>query len=136
MGLYPAEGSTLDLMEIRRIADEDLVEKLQLDGVAAVKVRGGDEEEIRIEVDEGRLTGPGHGHRHGRRAGSSSENVNAAAGSIDEGETEYLVRALGEYRDPSTSCVQDHRRPTRRRQRPASTTWPPPGFGGSLPTRT
>lgn len=99
LGLYPSDGAAdgIDLMEVRRLADEELVEKLQLDGVAAVKVRGGDEEEIRIEVDEGRLTALGMDiGTVGDRI--RSENVNAAAGSIDEGETEYLVRALGEYR--------------------------------------
>ncbi|MEZ5963484.1 MAG: efflux RND transporter permease subunit [Planctomycetota bacterium] len=85
-------------IELRRIAEEEIERELaEVDGVAAVKLRGGDEEEIRISVDEAALTA----YRLDASTISGrlrTENLNAAAGSIDEGNTEYLVRALNEFR--------------------------------------
>jgi HAE1 family hydrophobic/amphiphilic exporter-1 len=86
-----------DLVELRRIAEEEIERELsEVDGVAAVKIRGGDEEEIRIAIDEAALSN--------YRLDASiitgrlrTENLNSAAGSIDEGNTEYLVRALNEF---------------------------------------
>lgn len=85
------------LVELRRIGEEEIERELaQVDGVAAVKLRGGDEEEIRIAIDEAALTA----YRLDANLISQrlrAENLNAAAGSIDEGNTEYLVRALNEF---------------------------------------
>ncbi len=91
-------GAGPSQVELRRIAEEEIERELaEVDGVAAVKLRGGDEEEIRISIDESALTS----YRLdasviGQRL--RAENLNAAAGSIDEGSTEYLVRALNEFR--------------------------------------
>ena len=89
----------MDLIELRRIAEEELEESLaQVSGVAAVKVRGGDEEEIRVSVDEQALTALNLDiGLIGQRL--QAENLNAASGSIEEIQTEFLVRALNEYRN-------------------------------------
>ena len=87
------------LVEMRKIADEEIVDagSLRSDGVAAVKVRGGDEEEIRVVVDELALTAMGLDVALiGRRL--AAENLNAASGVVEEGATEFLVRALGEFK--------------------------------------
>jgi HAE1 family hydrophobic/amphiphilic exporter-1 len=89
----------LPLAELRRIAEDEIERELaKLDGVAAVKVRGGIEEEIRIEIDEAAL-----GELQLDVATVSDrlqrENVNAASGSIDEGRTEFLVRMRGEFQN-------------------------------------
>ncbi len=90
---------TPDLVELRRFAEEELERELSdVAGVAAVKVRGGDEEEIRIAVDERLLAA----HRLDvTRIGQqlAAQNVNAASGAIEEGRTEFLVRALNEFTD-------------------------------------
>lgn len=90
--------SDTDLVELRRIADEELeLELSELDGVAAVKVRGGEEEEIHIAVDEQKLTLYGIDIQLiGQRL--AAENLNSAAGVVEEGKTEYLVRALNEFK--------------------------------------
>jgi HAE1 family hydrophobic/amphiphilic exporter-1 len=97
-------GAT-SLVELRRIAEEEIERELaELDGVAAVKLRGGDEEEVRIAIDEAALTS----YRLDAGMIASrlrAENLNAAAGSIDEGNTEYLVRALNEFQ--SLSEIED-----------------------------
>ncbi|MCP3958378.1 MAG: efflux RND transporter permease subunit [bacterium] len=85
------------LRTVRRIADLQVRRALEpIKGVAAVRIRGGLEEEIHVLVDEESL----------RRTGLSiqrvidrlrQENVNVAGGKIKEGRTEYTVRTLNEY---------------------------------------
>ena len=89
----------MGLVELRRIAEDEVERELaQVEGVAAVKVRGGDEEEIRIIVDEGTLDVLGLDVALiGQRL--AAENINTASGSIEEGNTEFLVRTLGEFRN-------------------------------------
>ena len=88
-----------DLVALRRIAEDEVKQRLSgVPGVAAVKIRGGDEEEIRIAIDPLALSA----YRLditaiGRKL--AEENLNAASGSIEEGRTEFLVRALNEFRD-------------------------------------
>jgi HAE1 family hydrophobic/amphiphilic exporter-1 len=88
-----AEG----LRRLRRIADLQTKRALEpIKGVAAVRVRGGLEEEIHVLLDEEEL----------RRTGLSiqtviqrlaQENINLAGGTLTEGRTEYMVRTLNEY---------------------------------------
>ncbi|MFO1051446.1 MAG: efflux RND transporter permease subunit [Planctomycetota bacterium] len=87
------------LTELRRIAEEEIERELaKVEGVAAVKVRGGEEEEIRIDVDEAALS-----ELKIDLATISDrlqkENVNSASGTIDEGRTEFLVRMRGEFQN-------------------------------------
>jgi HAE1 family hydrophobic/amphiphilic exporter-1 len=87
------------LRRLRRIADYQVKRALEpIKGVAAVRVRGGLEEEIHVLLDEEEL----------RRTGLSiqqvidrlaSENINLAGGTLTEGRTEYMVRTLNEYED-------------------------------------
>ncbi len=98
IGLVAEKGE--DLVELRHYADMELEERIAtIDGIAAVKVRGGDVEEIRVSIDEQALSGKGIdiGAIVTRLR---LENVNAASGAIEEGRTEYLVRTLNEYRTP------------------------------------
>ncbi|MCA8941006.1 MAG: efflux RND transporter permease subunit [Planctomycetes bacterium] len=88
-----------DLVELRRIAEEELERELaKIEGVAAVKIRGGDEEEIRISIDEPALGVLGLDIAT-IVTRLREENVNTAAGTIEEGKTEFLVRTLGEFRN-------------------------------------
>jgi HAE1 family hydrophobic/amphiphilic exporter-1 len=85
------------LRRLRRIADLQIKRALEpIRGVAAVRVRGGLEEEIHVLLDEEAL----------RRSDLSiqkvierlgQENINVAGGTIKEGRTEYMVRTLNEY---------------------------------------
>ena len=85
------------LRRLRRLAELQLKRALEpISGVAAVRLRGGLEEEIHVELDGEQL----------RRTGLSiqrvidrlrQENVNVAGGTIKEGRAEYLVRTLNEF---------------------------------------
>ena len=85
------------LRRLRRLAELQIKKELEpIKGVAAVRVRGGLEEEIHVLLEEEAL----------RRTGISiqqvidrlaQENINVAGGTLKEGRTEYLVRTLNEY---------------------------------------
>ncbi len=89
---------TLGLSRLRDITERDLKRRLEaLNGVAAVKVTGGREEQIRIEVDEKRLAKLGIPIT----AVTSilrDENLNQAGGSLYDLDASYNVRMLNEFR--------------------------------------
>ncbi|MHB9132358.1 MAG: efflux RND transporter permease subunit [Armatimonadota bacterium] len=87
-------------LELRRIADDILKDRLsQLAGVAAVAVAGGDEREVRVEVDKNRLQAYGISISQVVSA-LQAENLNLPSGSIEEGLRTSAVRVMGEFTDP------------------------------------
>jgi hydrophobic/amphiphilic exporter-1 (mainly G- bacteria), HAE1 family len=86
-----------NLAAIRYVAEEFVRPELEsLPGVAAVRVTGGLEEEIFVELDERRLTG----YRLPIRELTSrlgQENINLTGGTLRDGESRYLVRTLNEF---------------------------------------
>ena len=97
MGLA-AGGS--DLIALRLLAEEDLKRKLErLEGVAAVVVSGGLEEEIQVEIDERRLTSLGLTMNQVMNR-LAQENVNLTGGRLRDGQTDYLVRTINELLRP------------------------------------
>ena len=90
-----------ELRRVRRIAELQLKRVLEpIKGVAAVRVRGGLEEEIHVALDA---------HKLGRSQVSIDtvinrlveENINVAGGTVKEGRTDYMVRTLNEYLTPA-----------------------------------
>jgi HAE1 family hydrophobic/amphiphilic exporter-1 len=95
IGLYGEK----DLATLRHLADRVLKKDLEsLEGVASVRVHGGLEEEIHVEVDEGKLTALQVPMASVTRF-LDSQNVNAAGGRLRDREAEYLVRAVNEFAD-------------------------------------
>ena len=87
------------LFYLRYLAEEDLKRKLEtIEGVAAVKVKGGLEEEIRVELNEQQLTLIGINIQQVKNR-LAQENINLAGGNLKEGQTEYLVRTLNEFKE-------------------------------------
>ena len=68
-----------------------------VDGVAAIKVIGGLEEQIRIEIDERRLAELGIPITEVSRV-LAQENLNQASGSLYDLDANYLVRILNQFR--------------------------------------
>ncbi|MEE8524263.1 MAG: efflux RND transporter permease subunit [Thermoanaerobaculia bacterium] len=86
-----------DLFQLRYLGEEILKKDLEsTEGLAAVKVHGGYEEEIQVEVDEGKLSLLGLGIAEVRDR-LASENINQAGGSLYEREARYLVRSRNEF---------------------------------------
>ncbi|MFQ5603892.1 MAG: efflux RND transporter permease subunit [bacterium] len=86
------------LIYLRYLADEEIKRILEtVEGVAAVKIKGGLEEEIRVELNEQQLTLIGINIQQVKNR-LAQENVNLAGGNLKEGQTEYLVRTLNEFK--------------------------------------
>jgi HAE1 family hydrophobic/amphiphilic exporter-1 len=84
------------LQSIRTLAQREVKRRLEaMEGVASVRVRGGLEREIRVEVREGWMAARGVTIDQ-VSATLAEENVNLPGGAIIEGDHEYLVRTVGE----------------------------------------
>ncbi len=87
----------MGLTRLRYIAEEDLKKRLEAtDGVAAIKVAGGREEQIRIEIDEKRLAELGIPISEVTNI-LRAENLNQASGSLYDLDANYLVRMLNQF---------------------------------------
>ena len=87
------------LVALRRYADEELKKQLEpVEGVAAVKVGGGLEDEIQVEIDQQKLArlNLGIGTVIDRLR---AENVNISGGRIEDGSQRYLVRTINQFGD-------------------------------------
>ena len=83
---------------LREVAERELKRDLEaMDGVAAVRVRGGLEREIRIEARQDWMAARGVTIDQIVNT-LGSENVNLPGGAIRDGNQEYLVRTLNEVR--------------------------------------
>ncbi len=92
-----AEGVE-ELVTLRRLAEDEIKRAVEtLPGVAAVKVLGGLEREVTVEVNEGLLAARGFTVEQ-LASRLQQENINLAGGSLLEGQTEYLIRTLNEFR--------------------------------------
>ncbi|MCP4869996.1 MAG: efflux RND transporter permease subunit [Proteobacteria bacterium] len=100
LALAAEDDSIESLVAARRLAEDEIRPALErLPGVAAVKVRGGLEREVTVEVHEGLLHARGFTLQE-VIARLAEENINLAGGSLLEGQTEYLIRTLNEFRGP------------------------------------
>ncbi len=96
LGVYGQD----DLVHLRLLAEEQVKRSLErIEGVAAVVVSGGLEEEIHVELDERRIANLGlTAERVLERL--AQENINLTGGRLREGQTEYLVRTVNEFLRP------------------------------------
>jgi len=92
-----AEGSESTLKALRRLAEDRLKTDLEaVEGTAAVKVSGGLEDEIQIQVDQNRLSQLGLSIE--QIAGRiRAENVNLSGGRLEQGSQRFLVRTINEF---------------------------------------
>lgn len=92
-----AGSENASLMRMRRYADEELKKRLEpVAGVAAVKVSGGLEDEIQVQIDDTKLA------QLNLSVSTvierlAQENVNISGGRIEEGSQRYLVRTVNQF---------------------------------------
>ncbi len=87
------------LVGLRLLAEERLKQELEsIEGVASVKVSGGLEEEIHIDLNEPKLAQLRIPITQ-VTARLAQENINLAGGTLKEGNAEYLVRTLNEFQN-------------------------------------
>lgn len=86
------------LKGLRILADEQLKKSLESSlGVASVKISGGLEEEIQVNIDQSRLSYLNIPIENVTQI-LSAENVNLSGGRLEEGSQQYLVRTLNEFK--------------------------------------
>lgn len=86
-----------DLKKLRRLADNELKDNLGgVQGVAAVKVSGGLDEEIQIRVDQQKLAQLNLSIEEIVRR-IRAENINLSGGRLEQGNQRYLVRTVNEF---------------------------------------
>ncbi len=85
------------LKQLRRFADDELKKRLEpIDGVAAVKIGGGLEDEIQVDIDQQRLAQLNL-DVNAVIERLRNENVNVSGGRIEEGAQRYLVRTVNQF---------------------------------------
>ena len=86
-----------DLKALRRLAEDRIKNDLEAEeGTAAVKVSGGLEDEIQIQVDQQKLSQLGISIDQ-IAARIRAENVNLSGGRLEEGSQRFLVRTINEF---------------------------------------
>lgn len=99
VGLTAPSGSP-DLAELRQLARRQIAPTMErLDGVAEVRVIGGREREVRVQVDRYRL------EEQELTIGAvvarlAAANVDINAGTLEEGGRTYLVRGISRFQRP------------------------------------
>lgn len=100
LGLRGADDDPIALQRLRTFADEELKKRLEpIGGVAAVKISGGLEEEIQVNLDPKRMAQLNIDasviiNKLGQ------ENVNLAGGRLDEANQRFLVRTIAQFPTP------------------------------------
>lgn len=85
--------------ELRKATEDEIQPTLEkIEGVAMVRVRGGLEEVIRVDLDPGRMAALGVTAKNVAER-LASENINVAGGALSEGDVTYLVRTLNAFED-------------------------------------
>jgi HAE1 family hydrophobic/amphiphilic exporter-1 len=86
-----------ELKQLRRFADDELKKRLEpTPGVAAVKVGGGLEDEVEVELDQQRLQQLNLNAADVTKR-LADENVNVSGGRIESGSQRYLVRTVNQF---------------------------------------
>src|SRR3954470_23876223 len=94
-----AVGADLSSQKLRKQIEDRIQPSLQqLEGVAEVRITGGDVREIQVDLDLDKVKSVGSSpYEIAQRIGL--ENLNLPAGHLSLGPTELTVRTLGEFKD-------------------------------------
>ncbi len=85
------------LIKLRRFAEEEIKKTLEsIEGVAAVKISGGLEDEVQVMVDQEKMAQLNLTIQE-ISAKLRSENVNLSGGRLEEGNQQFLVRTVNQY---------------------------------------
>ena len=92
-----SEFDDSSLIVLRRFGEEEVKKTLEsLEGVAAVKISGGLEDEIQVMVDHEKMAQLGLSIQ-AISGKLRSENVNLSGGRLEEGSQQFLVRTVNQY---------------------------------------
>ena len=89
----------MPLAQLRLLSDKDIKEALErIEGVASAKIQGGEEEEIHVNINQGKVAAMGISPQQLSQLLGES-NINRPGGSLKNQQTQLLVRTLNEYDD-------------------------------------
>lgn len=87
----------MNLTRLRLLGDKTVKETLErIEGVASAKIQGGEEEEIHINIHQGKVAAMGIDPLQLSQLITNS-NINRPGGSLKNDQTQLLVRTLNEY---------------------------------------
>lgn len=107
-------------VQLKRFADKYIKGEMEkINGVASATISGGADEEILVEVDQGRLKASSLSINDVSKA-ISEANLNYPGGTIKENFYEYLVRTIGEFKkiDEIGKIAVGRDEPDQTKQRP------------------
>ncbi|MBN1552143.1 efflux RND transporter permease subunit [bacterium] len=86
-----------DLVQLRNVADKEIKPRLEsLEGVASAHILGGEEEEIRIDLNPNEIAAKGISFQIVAQR-LREENINMPGGILEEADAHYLVRTMNEF---------------------------------------
>ena len=89
----------MPLTRLRLLGDKTVKETLErIEGVASAKIQGGEEEEIHVNINQGKVAAMGLDMQMLSNLLRNS-NINRPGGSLKNEQTQLLVRTLNEYDD-------------------------------------
>ncbi|MBN1296890.1 efflux RND transporter permease subunit [bacterium] len=87
-----------DLVALHLLAENEIKPRLEtLEGIAAARISGGEEEEILVAIDTSRLAAIGLSLTDVSQQ-IEMENINIPGGMLEEGKTQFLVRTVNEFK--------------------------------------
>ncbi|RLA05784.1 MAG: hypothetical protein DRQ47_00255 [Gammaproteobacteria bacterium] len=87
----------MPLTSLRLLGEREVKEKLErIEGIASAKVQGGEEEEIHININQGKVAAMNLSPKYLKDLLADS-NINRPGGSLKNSQTQLLVRTLNEY---------------------------------------
>jgi HAE1 family hydrophobic/amphiphilic exporter-1 len=98
--LRPKPGNPVNIYHLRDFAEDFIKPRLErVQGVASSGIFGGQERELRVEIDPYALAAR---HITVPQLGAvlARENENISAGDFDEGKRRYVIRTVPEFRSP------------------------------------
>ena len=91
-------SSQMPIDKLQSIVEDDISSRIErLDGVASVSSSGGKEKEIRVELNQAKLSGYGISITQIQNV-LRSENLNLPGGTVKRGDQELIVRTTGEFK--------------------------------------
>ncbi len=93
------EPSPLKMAELRTFIKKNVKDELErLEGVAKVEIRGGEQKEVLVEIDKGRLLANQVSITDVINS-LQTANITYPAGTIKEEKHEYIVKTVGEFKN-------------------------------------
>nr|HPK40897.1 efflux RND transporter permease subunit [Candidatus Cloacimonadota bacterium] len=95
--IYGASGMA-NTYELQKVMKDDVSNRLKkLDGVASVRIMGGDELEVQINIDRSKIEQYQLSFEQIQQA-IGLQNINISGGHIEQYKNDYLIRTLAEFK--------------------------------------